>query len=46
MTKSNEKLLSIMSVKFTNPLSFQTKKVNQHTGGKGLIHGTKHDKDN
>ena len=31
-------------VKFTYPLSFQTRipKVDQHTGGKWLIHGTKH----
>ena len=35
-------------VKFTYPLSFQTRipKVDQHTGGKWLIHGTKHRKDN
>ena len=35
-------------VKFTYPLSFQTgiPKVDQHTGGKWLIHGTKHRKDN
>ena len=34
-------------VKFTYPLSFQTRipKVDQHTGGKWLIHGTKHRKD-
>ena len=33
-------------VKFTYPLSFQTRipKVDQHTGGKWLIHGTKHRK--
>ena len=32
-------------VKFTYPLSFQTRipKVDQHTGGKWLIHGTKLD---
>ena len=35
-------------VKITYPLSFQTRipKVDQHTGGKWLIHGTKHRKDN
>ena len=35
-------------VKFTYPLSFQTRipKVDQYTGGKWLIHGTKHRKDN
>ena len=35
-------------VKFTYPLSFQTRipKVDQQTGGKWLIHGTKHRKDN
>ena len=35
-------------VKFTYPLPFQTRipKVDQHTGGKWLIHGTKHRKDN
>ena len=35
-------------VKFTYPLSFQTRipKVDQHIGGKWLIHGTKHRKDN
>ena len=35
-------------IKFTYPLSFQTRipKVDQHTGGKWLIHGTKHRKDN
>ena len=35
-------------VKFTYPLSFHTRipKVDQHTGGKWLIHGIKHRKDN
>ena len=35
-------------VKRTNPLSFQTRfpKVDEHTGGKWLIHGIKHHKDN
>ena len=35
-------------VKLTNQLSYKTnlQKVDQHTGGKWLIYGTKHRKDN
>ena len=38
----------LLYAKLTNLLSFQTrfKKVDQHTGGKWLIRGTKHHKDN
>ena len=46
--KNNDKVVRYY-VNFTNPLSFQTrlpKQVDQHTGGKRLIHGTKHHKDN
>ena len=45
--KNNEKGF-LHYVKLTNLLSFKLdfQKVDQHTGGKGLIHGTKHGKDN
>ena len=47
MTKNNKKLLSIMS-NLQTQLSFQTRfpKSGPHTGGKWLVHGTKHRKDN
>ena len=47
MKKHTKKLLSIMSNLQTHyhfKLDFQ--KVDQHTGGRWLIHGTKHHKDN
>ena len=41
-------LFSVIYVKLTNPLSFQIdfQMVYQHTGGKWLIHATKHGQDN
>ena len=45
--KKQQKIVSLMSnlqTYYHFKLVFQ--KVNQHTGGKWLIHGTKHHKDN
>ena len=47
MIESNEKVVHNY-VKLTNPVSFKTRfpKVDHHTRGKLLSHGTKHRKDN
>ena len=47
--KNNKKLFSFMSdlqTYYHFKLDFQFQKVDQHTGGKWLIHGTKRRKDN
>ena len=47
MIKTTKKLFSIMSNLQTHYQSeLDLQKVDQHTGGKWLIHGTKHHKDN
>ena len=45
--KNNKKLFSLMSnLQTYYHFKLDSQKVDQHTGGKWLIHGTKHHKDN
>ena len=48
MWNNKKKTFNFLYVKLTKQLSFSInfQKVNQHTGGKWLIHGTKRHKDN
>ena len=40
------KKIVLHCVKLRNQFKFDFQKVDKHTGGKWLIHGTKHQKDN
>ena len=46
MKKKEKQLFSLMSNLQTYYFKLDFQKVDQHTGGKCLIHGTKHRKDN